>query len=592
MTSPAAQQPIRPSEPKQRAGRLRIVSLLAVGLGSLLLLFGTVRAHAAPGDPCLSNLPTPVPAAGLHRVVQLVNCSNQWVLGTANAAHVVGKPPTPVLPREKTWVMAPAPAPTFRPRFLRRASAWPHVLTIDIPLEWENTTPQGSTGPNFWVRTGCRYDTANGIAQCETGGCSGFYDCSKALLGPPVGATIAEWTFYQPTVGSNRGTRKGKGKGQGQGTTYYLDHPDISAVNGVNLNMDIQPVGSSTDNPLLPNDPQWLAKNYPLTVHGADLRTPGQALGQCSSKFQLKRSDLTGYTVPPTIPGQALYAFVIVDQNGIPQNPPGDSIVGCFSNCGRYEFPKTPPADCDDSDPNCYLHNAFCLYLPPSAYGSACKTDQDCYYKGINYGIACFFDQGPGKTKTGKCAGRGFLENATCPSNVCTFQYGFSGSYAWQPPYARCTDVTSDASACIGDDTVHAVMNKAYTWPNDPQVYGGDAPLYRIVFAPGGTPATAPVTPSYGQGVDGSTESGIPLCSSLPTNYGYASQFSGSSSTACDKPCDVPVTASCPGFKPPAATFAVAYPGATDAGPNAHPWACNFNPQGGGGNNGVICRWK
>jgi hypothetical protein len=47
-----------------------------------LLLFATARCEAA--DPCLDNLPTPTPL--LHRVVQLVNCSNQRVLGTANAA--------------------------------------------------------------------------------------------------------------------------------------------------------------------------------------------------------------------------------------------------------------------------------------------------------------------------------------------------------------------------------------------------------------------------------------------------------------------------------------------------------------------------
>jgi hypothetical protein len=29
------------------------------------------------------------------------------------------------------------------------------------------------------------------------------------------------------------------------------------------------------------------------------------------------------------------------------------------------------------------------------------------------------------------------------------------------------------------------VLPKAYTWPNDPQVYGGDATAYRIIFAPG-----------------------------------------------------------------------------------------------------------
>ncbi len=558
----ASRQPIR--RYKRTRGKVLIISLLAFGFSSILLLLGTVAGHAAP-DSCLDNLPVPAPA--LHRVVQLVNCSNQTVLGTANAAHVAGQPPTPVFPREKTWVMLPAGSPNNT-----------NVLTIDVPSEWEDTSPKGSTGPNFWVRTGCRYDTVNGIAQCETGGCSGFYDCSKALLGPPVGATIAEWTFYQPTVVVKG---KGKGKGQAQGATYYLDHPDISAVNGVNLSMDIQQVGGGTTDPALPNDAQWLAQNYPLTAHGADLRSAGTKLGQCSPEFQLKRSDLTGYTTPPTTPGQALYAFVIVDGNGMPQNPPGDGIVGCFSNCGRYEFPTVPDPSCSDSDANCHLWKSFCLNAPAAAYGGSCSTDSHCYYQGINYGIACW-NNGASTT----CQGRAFIKNSSCDPKVCTFPYGYLGSKAWQPPYAQCTDVTSDPTACIGDDTVHAVMNKAYTWPNDPQVYGGDAPLYRIVFAPGGT--SVPITPSYGQVPGGSTESGIPLCSSLPNIYGYASQFSGLGSTTCDKPCDVPVNSLCPAFKPPAANFAVAYPSAT----TAHAWACNFDPQGGGGNNGVICRWN
>ena len=246
-----------PHKRTHRADKVLVVLLVALGLSSILLLFGTVRAQAAP-DSCLDSLPVPTPPAGLHRVAQLVNCSNQRVLGTANAAHVVNEAPTPVFPREKTWVMLPVGSPNHA-----------NVLTIDIPSEWENTSPKGSTGPNFWVRTGCRYDTTNGIAQCETGGCSGFYDCSKALLGPPVGATISEWTFYKPVIV------------KGTGTTYYLDYPDISAVNGVNLNMDVQPVGGSTADPALPNDAQWLAQNYPLTEHGADLRTPGRGLGQC-----------------------------------------------------------------------------------------------------------------------------------------------------------------------------------------------------------------------------------------------------------------------------------------------------------------------
>jgi hypothetical protein len=545
---------------RRRVDTLQIVSRLSFAIGFMFLLFGAARSDAA--DSCLDNLPTPTPL--LHRVVQLVNCSNQRVLGTANAAHVVGSPPTPVLPREKTWVLEPFPVPSGAP-------ANSNVLTIDIPKEWGDTSPVGSTGPNFWVRTGCRYDVTNGLAQCETGGCSGFYDCSAALLGPPAGATLAEWTFYQSTTSG--------------GNTYYLDHPDISAVNGVNLNLDIQPVGGSPANPINSQDPQWLAQNYPLTVHGADLRTAGDGLGQCSGGFQLKRSDLTGVTTPPTPPGQALFAFVISDTHGVPQDPAGDGTVGCFSNCGRYEFPTTPASDCSDTnaDSRCFLHKAFCLYLPADSgvYGKTCNTDADCDYNGINYGIACW-DNGNG---TPVCSGRGFIKNKSCDPSVCTFQYGYLGSKAWQPPYAQCTDVSNDSASCIGDDTVHQVMRKAYTWPNDPQVYGGDAPLYRIVFAPGGT--NVPITPSVGQAAGISTESGVPLCSALPAYYGYESLYSGPGRTECNKPCDVPVNSQCPGFKPPAARFAVAYPGATPASP----WACNFNPQGGGGNNGVICQW-
>jgi hypothetical protein len=538
--------------------KLFIVFLATFVLGLTVLLNASVSSDAA--DACLDNLPAPAPA--LHRVVQLVNCSNQRVLGTANAAHAAGLPATPVLPREQTWVMEAFPVPSGAP-------AHANVLTIDIPEAWENTSPQGSTGPNFWVRTGCRYDQANGIAQCETGGCSGFYDCSKALLGPPVGATLAEWTFYQPT------TINGK--------TYYLDYPDISAVNGVNLNLDIQPVGGSPTSPINPKDPQWLDENYPLTVHGADLRTPGNALGHCTGPFQLKRSDLTGVTTPPTPPGQASYAFVITNAAGVPQDPSGDSIIGCFSNCGRYEFPSTPAAGCTDTnaDSRCFLHKTFCLYLPSDAYGKTCNTDADCLYKGVNYGLSCW-DNGNGKPV---CSGRGFIKNKSCDASVCTFQYGYLGSKAWQPPLAQCTDVSNDPAACIGDDAVHDVMRKAYTWPNDPQVYGGDAPLYRIVFAPGGT--NVAITPSVGQAAGVSTESGIPLCGALPPHYGYGFQYSGQGSTACDKPCDVPVNSVCPGFRPPAARLAVAYPGATAASP----WACNFDPKGGGGNNGVICRW-
>ena len=83
---------------KRIAGRLIVVPLFPIAFSLILLLFGTVRSYAA--DPCLDNPPAPTPL--LHRVVQLVNCSNQRVLGTANAAHVAGLSPIPVMPRENT----------------------------------------------------------------------------------------------------------------------------------------------------------------------------------------------------------------------------------------------------------------------------------------------------------------------------------------------------------------------------------------------------------------------------------------------------------------------------------------------------------
>ena len=68
-----------------------------------------------------------------------------------------------------------------------------------------------------------------------------------------------------------------------------------------------------------------------------------------------------------------------------------------------------------------------------------------------------------------------------------------------------------DPNACIGDDTVHQVMPKVYTWPNDPEVFGGDAPLYRVIFSPGNT--LLPIT---------ELTAGFPLCSSLPSVYNYS----------------------------------------------------------------------
>ena len=486
---------------------------------------------AAPGraqtDSCVSNLPTPAPNPPAHRVVQLVNCSNATLLGAANAAGKVGQPLTSVFPREQTWVMEPV-------------GTGKNVLTIDIPPAWEATIGAGSTGPRLWARTGCRYDIASGRAQCETGGCGGKYDCSAAKLGASVGTTVSEWTFYEPISNGN--------------ISYFKDSPDISAVDGADLNMDIQPVGGSPHNPfdaLGGHDIQWLAENYPLTKHGEDLRN------QCPSAFALRRSDLMEKLGAKA---RGIYAFVIMDDSLQPLG--GDGTIACFSNCARYAFPLAPAANCSDTDPNCYRWKAFCLNAPAGTYTKKCSTDADCAY-----GTGCWIN--PGSAVDHTCQGRAFIMRQTCPQDVCTFAYGYvdpktKAKYlSTQPPFGHCTDVTTDPDGCIGDDTMHEVMPKAYTWPNDPQVYGGDAPLYRVIFAPGGTPV--PITPA----------GPIPICNALPSIYGYSTQYGGANSNS--KPCDIPVNQQ-------GAVFAVAHPG-----PNA--WACNL-PSTGSGNEGVICRWK
>lgn len=496
---------------------------------------GEAATTAADASGCLENLPVPSPIPPAHRVIQLVNCSNETVLGAANGAFRAGQPSTAVLPREKTWVMqAYDPSTPYDPNGPNG-----NVLTIDIPPEWENTIPAGSVGPRFWARTGCRYDVASDRAQCETGGCGGKYDCSKANLDDIGGTTIAEWTFYQPV--SN------------QGISYFQDSPDISAVDGVNLTMDIQQVGGSPHDPfdqLGGHSINWLAENYPLSRHGEDLRAT------CPPSFQLRRSDMTS----------GVLGFVIVGDDGEPLG--GDYAVSCFSNCGKYKFVKTPNTGCDPDDAECQrLYETFCLYLPGGAYGQSCQDDQSCDYQGQNYGISCYKNGPTGPAApTGQCEGRGFIKNATCPEDVCTFPYGYVDPvnqqkyYSTQPPFAQCSDVTSDEDACIGDDTIHAVLPKAYSWPNDPQVYTGDAPLYRVIFSPGGTPADAPpITPS----------GPIPLCSDLPAIYDYATQL---------QRCKQYVNSS---------VFAIAQP-KTAALPN---WSCVV-PDGVSGDNGVLCRWK
>jgi hypothetical protein len=253
------------------------------------------KLKGAQEDSCLKALPTPSPSPGLHRVLQLVNCAKgATLLGAANAAQQKGGNPQPIFPREGRWELGPQ-------------GGGKNVLTFDILLNWEDTKcpPSahgmcgGIVGPRFWARTGCRVNIDFDKAQCETGGCGGRYDCSAARQSNSVGTTVSEWTFAEPVP-------------DGGPTKYLKDSPDISAVDGANLNMDILPLGGDPHDPFdIPNsgpqegqmghDIQWLAEQYPLTMHDQDVRA------DCNpASFQLLRSTLA--TSNP-------YGFVILNNN-------------------------------------------------------------------------------------------------------------------------------------------------------------------------------------------------------------------------------------------------------------------------------------
>ncbi len=597
----ATSQSIHRHKRSHAVERILIVALLAFGFSSLPQALLTARAHAdeisdlmnsssdqlenpdqaespdgklkSGPDPCLAGLKTPPLKPGLHRVIQLVNCSNQTVLGTANAAQQKGGQELPVLPEEGTWIMQPVGSANNA-----------NVLTIDIPVGWENTVCpksahgmcQGIIGPRFWPRTGCRYDLSFDKAQCETGGCSGAYDCSAARQSASVGTTVAEWTFNQPVA--NLETLPPNNWCMGDGLpppaptiSYCADFPDISAVDGANLNMDIEPLNASAHDPfdvLGGHDIQWLAEQYPLTNHGDDLRA------HCDvADFQLTRLKLAKGGLP---------RGVIVDKAGNPEG--GNSTVACFSNCGRYAYPVPPEDTCNENAPGaagalCFRWKSFCLG-DPSKYGQKCKVDSDCPVSG-----ACW--DNPGSALDHTCQGRAFVKEHMCdyPNTAkncpwVTYPYGYIDPknmqqfFSTQPPVANCNKVTNSNAPfkpdiCIGDDTVHEVMPKAYTWPNDPQVYGGDASAYRVIFAPGSTKVK--VTPT----------TTIQFCDQLPgaTSKNAADDVYDfrTNKTNCGNPLNY------------GALFAVARPKSLPF--PANQWSCDLDPTG-AGDDGVICRWN
>ena len=179
--------------------------------------------------------------------------------------------------------------------------------------------------------------------------------------------------------------------------------PDISVVDGVNLTMDIVPLGPHSSTPVGPVNPAfWLGgANLPLSQCGQDLRAT------CPAAFELSRKDLT---------------FFVSGDDG------GDDVVGCFSNCGQYKFQGQltgacpdgfrcagePPMSCaadPSADPTCYYWKTFCAAVPAgdpdNIYGRACSTDADCPQNG-----ACW-DRGTGSKK---CEPRAFNKIGRLPA--------------------------------------------------------------------------------------------------------------------------------------------------------------------------------
>ena len=591
----------QPSSRHPLSGSFLPVAMFTLGCGLILTALCAVQLQAqqtcaSGGSVCsqayLDSLPVAMPMNGAHRVVQLVNCSCQTVLGAANAAHQSGLQGFPVFPREGTWIMQPYGTKGTQ------NNPYPNVLTIDVPTEWERTQcPDGKhscpaiVGPRFWGRTGCRYDVATQRAQCETGSCADHYDCSSTTIEDGGFTTISEWTFYQKSSNPD----------------IFVDNFDISLVDGSNLNMELEPIdipslgdqegicvagplkGQMKCSPLAPTDQHWVMYNYPLTVHAADLRSNNAAKNQnCTdgngNTFVLKRSDIdktNGY-----------FGYVIEDANGNPVMPPGDNPLACLSNCGKYEFGGAPLPGCNYTSGNgaqkCYGWLTYCAG-EGNVYGASCKTDADCVTpNNPNLHMSCWYNDPSMQTK-GTCSLRGFYQTPTqaCPvdfynfyepppgspasSVACTFTYGSINpldtspatqiDYSDQPPADPCSVVIgSDGQPvpCVGDDVIHQVFHGAYTWPNDPQTYDADSSLYRVVIAPGGS--SVPITPA---------QPAIPMCSALPSNYNYPQNANNCAIAVLNEGADLNI--------------------AKDKGA---PWSCATGSQAANTNTGVLCRWR
>jgi hypothetical protein len=528
-----------------RSGNAGVVGNLIILLLAFLFAGSAYPGTPSPGHDS-ANLPkqdghnqpthrptTEAPAPPIK--ITVVNGSNQTVLFAAFG-------PTVIEPKggRAQWAQPPGGS-----------------LTLDIPVAWYNTQAAGTVGPRIWARTGCRYNVTEDRAQCETGGCADRFDCGTAgpggvsLVGSaPV--TIAE--FCLDCIPSAQ-------------PMLRLNYWDVSAVDGVNLSMNIEPTGTfSPGHPPNVDDKFWCQVKpnssprvySPNSVSGTDLRA------SCPTEFQLQSKQLGMY---------------IVDQS--PNN-----VVACFSNCGAKEYPVAPASTCTDStDSQCGAWRAYCCQA--SNYGgNSCKPMGNTPQPGIctqgNHiciklangsgvcpGKPCISDSDCAPYSTcwnsnsgpGTCACSGYAVSTPCPPDVCTNV----DLPAAEPAFMKCSQ-TADLpnipnSHCIGDDTVHMVFPRAYSWPNDPQTYDCDNTTFTVTVSPGGVPKSAPITQA----------APIPLCSSLPSAYNYDHESS--------VPCSIPIKTG--------AVFAGAVINPTDQ----HPWSCNITAGGAVPPGEVLCSW-
>jgi len=213
-------------------------------------------------------------------------------------------------------------------------------ISISIPLTWLHTQDhhhRSTVGPRFWARTGCKYDVNAKKAQCETGDCGNYFDCSKAKLAGKAPTSLAEFCFEC-----------------GDSYTYY----DVSLVDGYSVGIDIVPGEPYNDKrPGDPTNPFWCPTSN-LCNHGTDMRS------ECSSNFTLYNSDLSSYN---------------------PADPV--SKIACFSNCGKYEYPFAPSGSCSDSDFQCRNWRRYCCQA--TTYGHTCHSDLDCTDGGACWNGTC-----------------------------------------------------------------------------------------------------------------------------------------------------------------------------------------------------------